>query len=352
MTPSPSRRGKDVQKDPVLLAEIAGVINNATRVVVTAHVRPDGDAVGSVLGLGKAIKDSGRDVTIFLEDPVPDALEWLPGSHMATNRLEFPLGKGTLVVVLDCHEPRRIGRLGSQLLEEAAMVVVLDHHLGDRPICAMSEAPWAGRCLSYIDAGVFAAGALVYWLLQELDWPITPEIAMNLYTAVMTDTGCFRHGNTTAQALEMGASLVRHGADPYFAAGRIYQHVPIRRLKLLGLALKTLELRARGRVGLMQVTPEMFRVAGATSEDCQDFVSYARSVDSVEVAVMIKEVSPGQVAVSLRSKSYFDCAGLAAAFGGGGHYNAAGFRMAATASEVRTALLNRLEELLDGEDDD
>lgn len=321
---------------------IAEMINAADRLILTCHTKPDGDALGSMFALGLALKDAGREVVLYTEDPIPENLSFLPGSGYVTNDVPVTAGSKTTLVVLDCNEARRIGRDAETLIGRVSSIVILDHHLSRIPFLDHWDRPERWRCVSWILPEVFATGALVYWLLEELGWPISKGIATNLYTAVLSDTGSFRHSNTTKSAFEMAARLVELGADPYAVADRLYQRYPRRRQQLLGLVLKTLEVKAEGTVGIIQATPEMFKVSDATENDTEEFVGYVRCINTVEVAIFIKEVRAGQVSVSLRSKSDFNVAELAQEFGGGGHFHAAGFRKTATAPEIRALLLERL----------
>lgn len=329
-----------IHKDMAAIKKVAAVIDSSDSFVITCHVRPDGDAMGSILALGLALRDTGRDVIIYTEEPPPDRLAFMPGSELTVSDLSSLPEKFTLVV-LDCNEPARIGNHSDELLDKASGIVILDHHLTKGP-------DWNGKIsASYIEPGVFAAGAIIYWLLEELGWPVSEAVASNIYAAILSDTGCFRHSNTTEAAFSMAAKMVSYGADPYMIASSLYENYPLTRQQLLGLSLRTLELRGHGRIGLMQVTPEMFRTCGANESDTDDFVGYVRAIGAVEVAIFIKEAHEGQVYVSMRSKSFYNVAELAQKFGGGGHARAAGFHMAASASEVRGLLLNRLLEDFD-----
>jgi phosphoesterase RecJ-like protein len=329
-------------KDTKKLKAVVDAINVADRLLLTCHVRPDGDALGSVLGLGLALKDAGKEVTFFTEGPVPDTLQFLPGSQYLVNEVANPLPEKTTLVVLDCNEPHRIGKQAQRLIEQASLIIVLDHHLIQAPFCAQTPGTKRPHCISYISTDIFAAGAIVLWIIRGLGWPMTKDIATNLYAAILSDTGCFRHSNTNETAFRMAGDLVAHGADPYAVANKLYQNYSLCRQHLLGLALRTLEVKRYGKIGLLQATPEMFRVSGATEHDTDDFVGHARCIDTVEVAIFIKEVHAGQVSVSMRSKSFFNVADLAKEFGGGGHFHAAGFRKTGTATEIREALLKKI----------
>ncbi len=330
-------------KDPETFSALADAVEASGNFVLTCHVKPDGDALGSLLGMGLALNQSGRDTVFYTYDQVPEVLSFLPGTEDVVHDLPDPLPENTTLMVLDCGEPHRIGPEHKRLVRQARRILVLDHHLDSGGFADVHP-----HCISYVDHEMFAAGALVYRLLEELGWPVPKEVATNLYTAILTDTGCFRHSNTTRDAFEIAGALVERGAEPSFVAQKLYQSFPLRRLELLGLVLRTLEVRCHGQVALLQATPEMFRISRATEKDTEDFVSYARCIDTVELAAFIRESHPGQVSVSLRSKEWVNVAELARFFGGGGHFHAAGFRMAGSASDVRKALLERVEGLFEG----
>ncbi len=329
----------DLIKDRGLFEKVAAELNSRTHFVLTCHVRPDGDAIGSMLGLGHALGERGKDVIIYSEDAVPKNLEFLPGTGDIVHKLPETIGDDVVLCILDCGEPGRIGSKSEQLVEQASRIIVLDHHL-DNGAFANEE-----KALAYIDQDFFATGALVMLLLEHLKWPVTKPIATCLYSAIITDTGAFRHSNTTAAAFEMASALVEAGADPYVISNHLYQSYPERRIHLLGLVLRTLEVFDHGRVAVLQATPEMFRITGAVPEDTEDFVGFARSIDTVEVAVFVREVHAGHVTVSLRSKEFVNVARIAKAFGGGGHFHAAGFTTTGNTAEVRDAILKELGKL-------
>ena len=259
-----------------------------------------------------------------------------------------PVPDKTALVVVDCNEPHMIGKQAQRLIEQASLIVVIDHHLIQAPFCVQTPGTKHPHCISCISTDIFAAGAIVMRIIKRLGWPITENIATNLYAAILSDTGCFRHSNTNETAFRMAGDLVAQGANPYAVANRLYQNYSICRQHLLGLVLRTIEVRGHGKIGLLQATPEMFRASGATENDTDDFVKHVRCIDTVEVAIFIKEVYAGQVSASMRSKSFFNVAKLAKEFGGGGHFHAAGFHKTGTASEIREILLDQVNAYLEG----
>ncbi|NIA08203.1 MAG: hypothetical protein GWP10_00115 [Nitrospiraceae bacterium] len=331
---------KSLSKDIKTLEAVIEALNASDRFLLTCHIKPDGDALGSLLGLGLALMHAGKDVILFTEKPVPNNLKFLPGTEHIVNEVLDPLQSNTTLVILDCNEPSRIGKYAQRFIEQASSIIILDHHLSPGPFLPQDQD--TRPLISYILPDVFAAAALVFWALEGIGWPISRDIATNLYTAILSDTGSFRHSNTNETTFKMAGALVAYGADPYFVANMLYESHSVSRQYLLAMALNTIEIKGHGKIGLIQVTPEMFRSSGAAEQDTEDFVGHVRCIDTVEVAIFIKEAHAGQVSVSLRSKSFFNVAELAREFGGGGHIHAAGFHQEGTASEVKDALLDRL----------
>jgi len=327
---------KEFKIDRDKLIAIGNLLTNEKKFFLACHMRPDGDAIGSMLALGNSLISQDKDVIMYCVDPVPEQLRFLKGTDKITNNAST-ISEDMTLIMLDCSEPKRIGAKGEEIFYTTKKRIVLDHHLSD-------QEPDVTIC--YQDPSLFATGALIFYLLEELNWPINKDLAESLYTAILTDTGCFRHNNTTELAFEMAKKLVGLGARPDFVAQMLYQNYPLRRLHLLAFVLKTLDIRLNGKIATIHATPEMFKVSKATEADSEDFVSYARSINTVEVAIFIREVHAGHCSVSLRSKRFFNVAKVAKEFGGGGHFFAAGFRTTGTVQEVREKLLKRVEELL------
>ncbi|RUM92103.1 MAG: hypothetical protein DSZ23_01055 [Thermodesulfatator sp.] len=267
---------------------------------------------------------------MLASEPLSPGLRFLPGaSKMRTSLPDFKFDDFTLIM-LDCNEVERVGALGKSLVQAASSVMILDHHLG-QGFCGELEKP----CLSVIDKRACSTSEICFRLLNILGWEVTPAIATCFYTGVLTDTGGFRYNNTSSNTFEIARQLVLAGADPYEIALNCFESKPLSKVKLLGLALETLEVIYDGMVSVMLLTRDMFSICNARESETDDFVSYARGIDGVEVAILVKEANSGQVSVSLRSKHFVNVAELAARFGGGGHFNAAGFKTTGDPFEIK-----------------
>ena len=312
--------------------EIIRFVQTNQRFAVTSHDRPDGDSIGSSLGLALALEQLGKTVDLFGSDPHPHHYDFLPGIQniQITDHLE---GDYDGLFVLECSE---LGRSGLQDLERF-FVINIDHHPYTKPF---------GN-LNWLNPTASAVGELVYYLIRSLSAELTPEIATNLYVAIMTDTGSFQFSNTHAKTFQVAGDLVSCGANPSVIAQTVYMNQPHSKFRLLSTLLGGLELHAIQRIASITLTQEMLKETGASLQDSEGFVNYPLSMEGVLLAIFFREESDKQYRVSLRSKNHYDVAAVAKRFGGGGHKNAAGLSIQGSFEEVRNALMSALEKLLD-----
>ena len=306
---------------------IASRFRTLDRFLLLTHSNPDGDALGSLLALGGGLKSLDKSITMYSEGLDPALYGFLPG----LNELSADPGKPEdydAVVLVDCHTLDRVGEKALPM-SEIPVMAVLDHHLAE------SELPE----LAVVDTSAAAAGELVFHLLDVLGVRITADMAMNLFVAISTDTGSFTFDNTSPDALETAAKLVRAGARPWEVFRRLYLGRPKGRLQLLGKAMQAMEYHHDGRLAMMCVTRDMMDATGTSSFDTDGFVEYPRSVNGVELAVFIRENGQGFFKVSLRSLGVFNAAALAGSFGGGGHFQAAGFSLSGSLSSVKEKVI-------------
>lgn len=308
-----------------------------TDFAIVSHVDPDGDALGSSLALAWALRDRGRGAVVINESPVPQNLRFLPGAETIRRPEAFDRTFDT-VVVLDCSSLERLGPGAAARVAPDAAIACIDHHVGNAgfgdPRLVVPEAS--------------ATAELVHDLLVAIDAPITPEIAQCLYVGLASDTGAFRFQNTTPKALRLAARLVDHGAKPAEAADWLYAQKTPGSLRILGLALASLESRADGQVSALTISRSMFDRAEATPEDADGIVQYAKSLLGSRVGVLLQEVTPGQVRISFRSDGSLDVNEFASRFGGGGHRVASGAKVSGDLSTIREMVLEALERALNG----
>jgi phosphoesterase RecJ-like protein len=298
------------------------VVSDSTETVVKAllarssfmfvsHVKPDGDTLGAGLALGIALKQLGKRVGYFQQDPVPRNLRFLPDAEFVAREVPADLPADTLWVFCDMSDFSRAGEFLPQL--ERANMLDIDHHLGNSHFGA----------LNYVIPSEASTGTCVLRLLHELDVQITPEIATCILTTIMTDTGAFMHTNTTAAVLRMSAEMIEHGADKPLITEEIFANKRFAATKLLGMALDRAVLEDDGRYCWTVVDEAMLDEAQADGEDTEEIIQHLRAVEGVEAAVLFKDFD-GAVRVSLRSSGRINVQAAAATMGGGGHFMASG----------------------------
>ena len=326
--------------------QILELVNHASHVVLITHIHPDGDALGSLFGLGDILESRGKQVFRYLDAPVSHLYDFLPGSRLGSTDLDAALqfadqadsaGGKVVAVALDCGDAERLGQSKDRLLKISPFIVI-DHHCGHRDF---GDHLW-------LESDCSSTGEMVYELALAMDAKVSLDAAFCLYVAIVTDTGSFRYESTSPRTLRIAADLVETGVRPDEVAERVYDNYTLARLRLMEMVLATLEIYAGGQIGLIRVSAEMFAQSGASSEDVEGFVNYPRALRSVRVAVFLKESKEGIISVSLRAKGGCDVAAIAAAFGGGGHRNAAGFRFTDNSMEdVQKKVLDALKKALD-----
>jgi phosphoesterase RecJ-like protein len=286
---------------------VLNAIAKADRLLVTAHARPDGDAVGSVLACWMILRQMGKHAEMALSDRVPRIYRSLPCVSQVRHWSQVE-GSCDTVILLECDGIARtcLGGLENRFL------INIDHHTSGR---AFANVNW-------IDSSACAVAELVYQLAGAAGIKITPEISTCLYTAVLSDTGSFCYEGTDAHTFELARNLVRHGADPVLIAQDVYFSNPPSKMLLLGAALANLQLD--GHLAWLWVSEKDMDRTGAAEEDCEGIVNYAIGIAGIEVAVFLRELREHRVRLSLRSKGQVNVATIAERFGGGGHENASG----------------------------
>jgi phosphoesterase RecJ-like protein len=317
------------------LQELAALVREPRRIVVCAHVRPDGDALGSCLALALSLQKLGHEVRVLNEDGMPSTLAFLPGAGL----VERPNGpvEGDVVIALDTATQPRLGTAVNAAVAGIPLMVNVDHHVSNTRY---------GQ-VHHIDDSSPATGQIVAEWIEACGMAITPDVADNLYTAISTDTGSFQYSSTTPATYRWAARLVELGVDVGELNRKIYQSHPLRRVRLLGEMLKVLEITADGRCASWFLTGAMARSVGARPEDTENMIDHIRAIDGVVAAAFFEELSDGKVRLSLRSKDpRFDASALCARFGGGGHRMASGARLPGPLDEARHRVMTAIHEAL------
>jgi len=301
---------------PGLQEQALTAIAQAQTVVIASHIDPDGDALGSSLALALLLKKLGKEVVVYNRDTIPYSYKFLPGAELLADVLPSSCD---LLCLLDCSE---FVRAGDDLAAWRGyhQSLCIDHHL--------TAGVNADINLVYPEA--CATGELVYELALVLVPGFGLDVAVNLYTAILTDTGSFRYSNSTPSSFAIAGDLVVRGVEPWEITQQVYESQPLERIKLTGLVLKTLRISDSKLAAAVWVTQEMFAETNTNSEYTDGLVNYPRSIAGVEVAFMAREVGLDEYKFSFRSRGRVNVAALVLSFGGGGHHNAAGCRLKGT----------------------
>jgi phosphoesterase RecJ-like protein len=313
-----------------MLAKISDLIARQRVFLITAHERPDGDALGSELALWEMLRRMGKEALVYNQDPTPENYRFLAGSDRIVRELP-PLAAFEVAIILDSSELARVGKEAARIAAIPNLIQI-DHHVTDGGFCEAS----------LIDTRASSTGELVWRLVRHMQLTASREMANSLYTAIFTDTGGFRYGNTRRETLCAAAELVAAGADPQWISENVYETNPPAKIRLLAAVLPTLSLDAGGRVGSLSVTRQMMAAAGALPEHTDGLVDLPRTIRGVEISVLYTEIGEGAFKLSLRSKGTVNVERVARAFGGGGHVNAAACRIAGDLADVRRRVLEEI----------
>jgi phosphoesterase RecJ-like protein len=312
------------------LEEICRVFREKDRFLVACHENPEGDAIGSELALALALRKMGKTVTVLNADPVPGNLAFLPGADSVVHEADG--SRYEVAVVVDCGSTERTGRVRAELCKPPVLVNI-DHH--------RTNGGCGSHCL--VDPEAAATGMLIYRILSAMGGEIDYDVAVNIYVAILTDTGSFHYANTSPEAFHIAGEMIRRGIDPWAVAEQVYETQSIDRLRLLGRVLGSLEVAAEGKVAAITTMKKDLADFSARKDFLEGFINYPRSVIGVEVAVAFREEGNGEFRVSFRSKGRVDVSAVAQAFGGGGHRNAAGCTVPGPLGEVKRRVFGALE---------
>ncbi len=318
------------------LSNIVETIKGSDTILLATHVFPDGDALGSLIGLGDILESMGKKVVYYAEEEVTYLYDFLPCCEKITTSVP-DVGQVDCVISLDCGDKLRLGAAMDKLLKIHPFIV-LDHHAGHKDFGDMR----------WVDSAMPATASMVYELAVALAVDISYTAAYCLYTAIVSDTGSFKYASTTADTFRVAGELLAKGIKPEEIAGKLFDNFTERRLHLLQLVLASLELFAEGKIAAITASRDMFEKSHSQPCDTETFINYPRSLAKVKIAVFFKE-NGDTLSVSLRSKgSGYDVASVARQFGGGGHRNAAGFKVKDNpdVEEVRTNLFAVLKPLV------
>ncbi|WP_461612742.1 DHH family phosphoesterase [Clostridium sp. Marseille-QA1073] len=309
-------------------------IKESKKIAITFHTSPDGDSLGSSTALTLALRSIGKDCTILCKEAIPETFTYLPCSEEITGE-NYNVEQDTdLVIVLDCGDFKRIN--AEILLKDRDYTLInVDHH--------MSNELYGD--VNYVNTNAAAVGEIVYEILKLLDINLTKEIGVALYTSLLTDTGSFRHSNTTSDTHNIAGDIINTGIDFSEIHRIIFDNKSFNKVKLYGKVIETMTLECNKKVVFMELTNKILEELDLDGSDTSDLIAFGSKVEGAEVTVLIKESEDG-VKVSLRSKNKVDVRKVAEDFNGGGHIRAAGFVAESNIQTIKEKLITILEKEL------
>ncbi len=305
------------------------LIDEAQRILLICHVNPDGDAVGSLLGLGWALRKLGKQCTLACSDPVPPIYHYLPGSEMVTNQ---PQGTFDLIITLDCSDLRRLGEVYDSQDLVGVPIINIDHHVTNVEF----------GTVNWVDPTATSTAEMVLELVQRLGVPLNQTIATCLLNGIVTDTRGFRTPNTTRRAMEAAITLVDAGAPLAKITNQVFNRRPLADIRLWAEALRT--VRLEGPIIWAEITPAMRQECGFTEEGDAGLASFLITANEADIAVVFNQQANGRVEVGMRSVPGVDVSAVALSFGGGGHPQAAGFGINGSLPAVREQVIAALKQ--------
>lgn len=293
-----------------VLRQISEVINSHQRFLICGHIRPDGDCLGSALGLYFSLRQLEKTVQVFIPGPIQKHYLFLPGIeviHTAFDNTYTP----EVTIFVDCSS---VGRAFDNNIKPQGIIINIDHHqtnemFGD---------------INYIDPSACAVGAQVYELVHTLGVTPTPEICNNLYLAIFADTGGFKYSNTTVATFEIASQLCKYGANPSWVAREFYSNLTLETIYIITEVFRSLHFEFDGKLVWSEITQEIYKKYGGEKNEPESLVGELRRIRGVEVSILIHELPEGGLRASFRSKDPIDVSKIAAELGGGGHPNASG----------------------------
>ncbi|MDY0131058.1 MAG: bifunctional oligoribonuclease/PAP phosphatase NrnA [Desulforegulaceae bacterium] len=312
---------------------VNSILDKSSNVLITSHLHPDGDAIGSMLSMGKALEKKGKNIYLYNESLIPKIFSFLPGIEKINRKIPECL-KFDTAIILDCSETGRTGKC-KEVLKNIPEIINIDHH----------------RTNSYfgtfqiIDPNACATAEIVYTIIKDLGVEICSEIAYSIYTGIFTDTGSFRFSNTNPEAFSICREMIDYGVIPHKVAQQIYGSYSLGRIKLINLVLDSIEISENKKMSLMVLTQDMLKKTKTKKEDISELINYAEHIEDVKVAALIKEGEKLKnkkqcYDVSLRSDGTIDVSEIAFSYGGGGHETAAGFSTTIPFPELKNKIMS------------
>lgn len=317
------------------LKEISNQIKSKDNFLLIGHNIPDGDCIGSMLGLYAGLTSLNKKVTMFLEDIIPSIYHYLEGVNYIRSELP-PQENIENIIFLDCSDETRISQDIYEKLNNKATIFNIDHH----------ESNTFFGDYNYVNSKAAATAEIIYELLVEMNVPISESIANSLYAGIVMDSGSFKYSNTSSKTHQIAANLLAKGVDLDKTRINLFESKPIEEVLLLGKALKNFNISSNGKIAWMILSYEDIDEIGAHGLHPEGIINYTRMIKGVQVGLIFREIEPGLIKIGFRSKQDIDVSLIAKEFGGGGHKQAAGASQEGTLDEVADRVLKLVEKMV------
>ncbi len=315
-------------------------LNKRQHIIISSHINPDCDALGSELALAYHLKALGKDVSILNSDPVPSTYQFLDPDNLiqlyAVHKHAATLAQADAIIVVDASGWQRLGKAGNDLSKTKATIICIDHHPDGRPFANFS----------YVDANIVATGELIFNLITAMEGKITPLMAQALYAAISTDSGNFRFPKTSPHTHRIIAKLLEAGAEPARVFKLLYEQQSPELVRLEGAVLQNIQLAADGQIATVGISLDTLQKYHIQTSALDGFSNLPQKVAGVKVAIFLVEQANNRVKVSFRSDGSVAVNTLAARFGGGGHVPAAGATITGSLEDVTQQVIKAAEALV------
>src|SRR3989338_1150965 len=317
------------------IAAVKTAIKKNSKFLISSHINPEGDSIGSQIAMAILLKKLGKEAVILNESPTPHFLQFLPGAENILKEISVDL-HFQAAIILDCPDLTRIGNV-SRYIEKDTVLINIDHHVSNINF---------GK-YNWVDLEVSSTGEMIFDLYKAFKAGIEYDEAMAMYVSIMTDTCSFRYTNTSSKTHKIAAKLIDIGIKPYEIYGKIYETSSIQDMNLLGEALRTLKVTPDGKVAWLWVTKEALKNTKASLEGTEGIINFARSIEGVDIAILFRETgTEDRIKVSFRSKGRVDVNKLASFFNGGGHVTASGCTVFGKMEEVEKKVLEKAQSMV------
>lgn len=317
------------------LAQIARVILERDEFLLVAHSIPDGDCVGSLLGLYLGLVSMGKRARVFMQDPVPAIYHYLPGADQVLGPNQVGQPESNLIY-LDCSDQERVGETAAVILAGEHYIINIDHHQSNTRFGQMN----------HVDEKSSSTAELIFALLEHLQVEIDSAIANALYIGVFQDTGGFQHSSTNPSTFRTAAALLEKGVDLDLTKNQLFESKSVEELLLLSLALRSLSSCCQGRIVWMILNYSDVAEIKALDICPEGIINNTLAVKGARVGMLFRELSPGTIKVGFRSKGGVDVAALAGRFGGGGHSRAAGAQLTGPMEDIQREVILAVESVV------